>query len=697
MSDRARWTRIGGEGVPRASSAHQTGSCRWLRILLVPVEKEEASQGQPAEGGQERHKEDDGGRHGRALGFGSGNKMNQHKQAEKTAPRSRTIARSRLMTCTSVSRLRTHRPRRRQAREQLDQRGQGTKIPGGRGRRRKPRERGEEDLGGGHAGTSKLVLDDQRPPSPVAKRSESRGREGRVQSSAPSSFARSKPLRRSFSTRRRATHFSQVPRLFLPSAAIACSKSARSSGAMRTPSAGCPLRLGGIGVGIVCYHLTIGCSHTILCPMATVTVQRAHKFRVYLTPVQEELFAQWAGAARWTWNACLAWRTDAYRTDGLSVTGIDFSRELTWLKTLGSYAWLNDVPATVFAQTLRDQDKAFANFFAKRNRYPRFKRRQTEASIRFQLDQRVILNTYRAGEFLKLPKMGFIDVRWSRVPGGIPKMATLSRDAAGRYFVSFSVEETIEQLPQSVTSVGVDVGTIDVIATSDGKKSGNPRNLKRYQRRLKRAQRGLSRKRKGSNRWKRQKARVARLHARVADTRRDYQHKLTTALIREHGVIAIEDLNVRGMTASAKGTLDAPGKKVAQKAGLNRSILDVGFGEIRRQLEYKAQFYGREIIAADRFAPTSKTCSVCGAYQADMPLKVRDWTCPDCATVHDRDTNAARNILAFAAGGRPVAAHRGRHTPSATIHRGRGKLAPVEVRTNPECADAPHGCGVAKH
>lgn len=431
--------------------------------------------------------------------------------------------------------------------------------------------------------------------------------------------------------------------------------------------------------------------------MNTHIVQRAYVFRVYLTPVQEALFAQWSGAARWTWNACLAWRTDAYRTDGLSVTGVDFSRELTWLKTLGSYAWLNDVPSSVLQQTLRDQDKAFANFFGKRAGFPKFKKRQTAASIRFTLDQRKILNNYRAGEFLKLPKLGFLDVRWSRVPGGIPKMATLRRDAAGRFFVSFMVEETVALLPESTSAIGIDLGTNDVIATSDGKKSGNPRNLKRYQRRLKREQRRLARKRKGSNRWNRQKARVARVYAKVSDTRADYQHKLTTAIIREHGVIAIEDLNVKGMTASAKGTAENPGKKVAQKAGLNRSILDVGFGEIRRQLEYKAQFYGRDVIVADRFAPTSKTCSVCGAYQADMPLKVREWTCPDCLTDHDRDTNAARNILAFAAGGRPVDVRGGRHTPSAKAHQSPGMLAPIEARTNPECTRALQGCSVSGH
>lgn len=388
-------------------------------------------------------------------------------------------------------------------------------------------------------------------------------------------------------------------------------------------------------------------------------IQRSYCFRIYPTAVQIVLLAQFFGAARWVGNAALAWRSHCYKELGEKVTGVDFSRELTWLKKLEPFAWLAAIPATVLTQVLRDQDRAFANFFAKRAKYPRFKKRREAASIRFQLDQRVVMNAYRAGEFLKLPGLGALDVRWSRVPGGVPKMVTIRRDACGRYFVAFMVEEHVEPLPASTKSVGVDLGVKDIIVTSDGRKTGNPKHLKRYQRRLKLAQRRLSRKRKGSNRWRKQVKRVARIHARIADTRSDHQHKLTTGLIREHGVIAIEDLNVRGMTASAKGTVEAPGKMVAQKAGLNRAILDAGFGEIRRQLEYKAQFYGRTIILADRFAPTSKTCSECGAYQADMPLNVRVWTCPDCGAVNDRDSNAARNILAFAAGGRPVDVHGG--------------------------------------
>lgn len=421
-------------------------------------------------------------------------------------------------------------------------------------------------------------------------------------------------------------------------------------------------------------------------------VQRSYRFRVYPTPAQTVALAQFFGAARWVWNTALAWRSVAYKHDGERVSGVDFSRELTWLKRLEPFAWLKTIPATVLVQTLRDQDRAFANFFAKRARYPRFKKRRAEASIRFQLDQRCVMNNYHAGKLLKLPGLGALKVRWSRIPVGVPKMVTLRRDAAGRYFVAFMVEEVVEQYPARSSGVGIDLGVKDVIVTSDGHKSSNPRHLRRYQRRLKWAQRRLARKQKGSQRWQKQRQRVARLHARVADTRRDTQHKLTTGLVKTYGLIAMEDLNVRGMSASAKGTADKPGKRVKQKAGLNRSILDAGFGEIRRQLDYKCQWHGRVLFVADRFAPTSKTCSECGTVMDSLPLRIRAWKCPTCGAVHDRDTNAARNLLALATGGRPGSdARGGRIPPSAGIAVDPGMLASEEARTKPACAEASHG------
>lgn len=401
-----------------------------------------------------------------------------------------------------------------------------------------------------------------------------------------------------------------------------------------------------VALTISAHCLLSVCGYCIVCAMTQV----AHKFRFYPTPDQEQSLARMFGSARWVWNSALAWRSAAYKLDGESVTGVDFSRELTFLKTLEPLAWLKETPATVYVQTLRDQDKAFSAFFAKRAKYPRFKRKGGHQSVRFQLDQRVVLNNYRDGELLRLPGLGELDVRWSRKVKGVPKMVTVRRDAAGRYFVSMMAKTTVQPLPQKANAVGLDFGLKDIVVTSDGWKSGNPRHLRKAERKLKRAQRSLSGKTKGSNRRKAAVARVARLHAKVADTRADTLHKLSTEIVRNHQVIAVEDLSVKGM---ARGRLA-------------KSIADAGLAELRRQLTYKAEWYGRDLIVIDRWAPTSKACSECGAVMEAMPLQVRTWVCPECGTVHDRDTNAARNILALATQGSWVSKARGEASSGAT-------------------------------
>lgn len=358
-------------------------------------------------------------------------------------------------------------------------------------------------------------------------------------------------------------------------------------------------------------------------------VQRAYKLRLYPTGVQVALLERAFGAARWAWNHTLEYRSKAYRRRGESVSGVDLSRHLTRLKKTDRYAWLAAVPSTVLTQKLRDQDRAFANFFAGRARYPRFRRKAAAQSVRYQLDQRQLRRTWRAGEHLALPGLGALKLRWSRVPSAAPKMVTITRDAAGRYFASFVVEETIAAAPASGRRVGLDFGLKDVVVTSDGWKSGAPRYLRASQRRLAHAQRSLSRKHKGSNRHERQRRRVARLHARIGDQRTDWIHKLSTRLIHENQGIAIEDLNVRALA----------------RTKLARSIGDAGLAELRRQLAYKAAWHGRELAVIDRWAPTTRTCSACGEGRASVPLSVRRWTCGACATEHDRDINAAVNVL----------------------------------------------------
>ena len=380
--------------------------------------------------------------------------------------------------------------------------------------------------------------------------------------------------------------------------------------------------------------------------------QRAYKYRFYPNAAQRKQLAVEFGNARFAWNRCLDLRTKDYEAYRAAVAaGVEGATKPSWnyvsLSRLvtewkrGEFPWLADSVAACLTQVLIDQDKAFQNFYRRvkngeKPGYPRFKSRYDRQAVRYTLDQRQIERTYKAGEFLKLPKLGTLKVRWSQVPTGIPKMATVSKTPDGRYFVAFSCEAEIQSLPATGKAVGLDLGVKDVVVDSDGWKSGNPRHLKGRLRHLKRQQRRLARKKKGSNRRNRQRIKVARIHARIAASRADFLHKTTTAIIQRADVIAIEDLHVKGMV------------KNHHLAG---AIADVGMGEFRRQLEYKAAWNGRELRIAGRFAPTSKTCSECQHVMDKMPLSVREWTCSECGSRHDRDINAARNVLMFSTAG----------------------------------------------
>ena len=371
---------------------------------------------------------------------------------------------------------------------------------------------------------------------------------------------------------------------------------------------------------------------------------KAYKYRFYPNKTQQKLLRQYFGAKRFVWNICLAWRTNLYQEFQESVSYVDFSRELTWLKKLDTYQWLKQAPLTILTQGLMDQEKAFKRFFKEGAGYPKFKSRYGQQAIRFQLDQRHIDKNYKAGELLKVTGLGALNVRWTREPVGKPKMVSISKDTVGRYFVSMAIEEHIEKKPLVRKTVGIDLGTLETMTLSDGFKVPNPRHLLQHKNQLKKLQQRLARQKIDSNRRAKTKLRIGKLHTRIADCRREYLHQTTSKIINENQVIVIEDLNVKGMTASSKGTKENPGKMVRQKSGLNRSILDVSFGKIVRQLEYKAQWYGRTLIKVDRFFPSSKLCSDCGHKADEMNLSIREWTCPKCKTVHDRDINAAINI-----------------------------------------------------
>lgn len=388
-----------------------------------------------------------------------------------------------------------------------------------------------------------------------------------------------------------------------------------------------------IGFGFNAKHFIIlqgeySSNKAVRCKIVYMKIIKGYKFRFYPEVQQVEQLAKEFGCARFVWNQGLLRREYAFQQWGVSLSSAyDISSQITGLKKLESHAWLKDATAGVLQQKLIDQDKAFDNFFKGRAKFPKFKKKSHAQSVRYQMDQRTVLNNYRAGELLKLPKLGELKVKWSQVPGGLPKMVTVSKSASGKYFVGFMCEVEQGLMPITGKIVGIDVGIKDVVVSSDGFHSGAPKYTYYYQRRLKKAQRILSRKKKGSNGWHKQRLVVARLHETITHSRKDFLHKLTTKLVSENDVICVEDLNVSGMLKNRK---------------LSKAVADVGLFELNRQIEYKSQWYGKKVIKISRWIPSTKTCSSCGAMKP-IKLSERVYEC-GCGLSLDRDLNAAINI-----------------------------------------------------
>ncbi|QNI01953.1 IS200/IS605 family element transposase accessory protein TnpB [Halomonas sp. SH5A2] len=355
--------------------------------------------------------------------------------------------------------------------------------------------------------------------------------------------------------------------------------------------------------------------------------ERAYKYRFYPTPEQEALLARTFGCVRFVWNAVLRFRTDAFYQRQEKIGYNDASAFLTELKKHPDTAFLAEVSSVPLQQCLRHQQTAFKNFFSKRARYPRFKSKKHRQSATFASSA----FSYRDGA-IKLAKCSEpLNIRWSRALPAAPSSISISKDAAGRYFVSCLCKVDTEALPITPKMVGIDLGLKDLFVTSDGKKVNNPRHTARYARKLARAQRHLSRKQKGSNNRAKAKQKVARCHAKMADTRLDHLHKLTRQIVNENQVIAAESLQIKSMVKNRH---------------LSKAISDVGWGELVRQLEYKAAWADRQFVQIDRWYPSSKRCHGCGYVMESLPLNVRTWDCPGCGTQRiDRDVNAAHNIL----------------------------------------------------
>ena len=338
------------------------------------------------------------------------------------------------------------------------------------------------------------------------------------------------------------------------------------------------------------------------------------------------------GCVRVVWNRTLAWRRQKYRAEQAGTNFTQASAYLTAMKATEQLAWLNEVSSVPLQQAIRHQQVAFSHFYAKRARHPRFKSRDGRQSAEYTRSG----FRYRDGQ-LRLAKMDApLKFAWSWPdidPATIdPTTVTLSRDPCGRWYVSFAVDAPDPvQLPATGSALGVDLGIKDFAVTSDGEKIPNPRHLERKARNLARYQRRMARCRKGSANREKAKAKVARAHRKVRASRAGFLHKASARLVRDHDVIAVEDLAVKNMV---------------RNHSLAKAISDCGWGEFRRMVQYKAERAGRRVIPVDRWYPSSKTCSACGYLLAALNLDTRHWTCPSCGTRHDRDINAAKNILA---------------------------------------------------
>ncbi len=358
-------------------------------------------------------------------------------------------------------------------------------------------------------------------------------------------------------------------------------------------------------------------------------VKRAFKYRFYPSDQQVQELNRTFGCVRKVYNLALEARTKAWYGEQRRVTYVQTSALLTEWKRDPELAFLSEVSSVPLQQGLRHLQTAFANFWGQRAKYPTFKsKRKSRASAEYTRSA----FRFRDGA-LTLAKMAEpLDIRWSRpLPEGAePSTVTVSRDAAGRWHVSLLCEVSVQDGPPTDAVVGIDVGITSLVTLSTGEKVTNPHHERRDRVRLARAQRVLARKQRGSANREKARRRVARVHARITDRRRDHLHKLTTRLVRENQAVVIEDLQVRNMLGNHC---------------LARAISDAGWRELRGMVEYKCRWYGRDLVVVDRWFPSSKACSVCGAVRDDLPLRMREWACP-CGARHDRDVNAARNIRA---------------------------------------------------
>jgi putative transposase len=356
---------------------------------------------------------------------------------------------------------------------------------------------------------------------------------------------------------------------------------------------------------------------------------KVFKYRFYPTTEQETLLRRTIGCARLVYNKALSARTEAWYQDKNRMGYRESSAMLTEWKKEEDLSFLNEVSCVPLQQGLRYLQTAFTNFFAGRTQYPTFKRKSNGGSAEFTKSA----FKWKDGQVFLAKCSTALPIRWSRaIPEGCaPSTITVRLTPSGRWTVSMLVEVDIQPLPKSDNQIGIDLGITSLIALSNGEKVANPKTFQAKRIKLRKVQKVLSRKMKGSNNRYKARLKVAKVHGEISDARQDFLHKLTTRLVRENQTIAIEDLAVKNILKNRK---------------LSLAISDASWGELIRQLEYKCDWYGRSLIKIDRWFPSSKRCGHCGYVVNKLPLEIRAWSCPSCGTRHDRDINAATNILA---------------------------------------------------
>ncbi|MCS4198142.1 RNA-guided endonuclease InsQ/TnpB family protein [Salinibacter ruber] len=367
----------------------------------------------------------------------------------------------------------------------------------------------------------------------------------------------------------------------------------------------------------------------------THEIKRTYRYRLYPSEAQKAELARTFGCSRWVYNWALETKTKAYYQDKESLSFTDLSSRLTSKKKEEETEWLSEVSAVTLQQSLRNLNQAFTNFFEGRAEYPSFKSKKGDQTARY-VGTAFDIREENGKRKLRLSKMpGLINIRWSRELPSKPSSCTVTKNAAGQYHVCFVCTEEVKLLPRvngeggDLEFVGVDLGIESLVTLSTGEKAGNPRWFENKYDRLRREQQKLSRKEKGSNNWERQRKRVAKIHQRIQDRRKDFIEKLTTRLVENFDVIVVEDLSVKSMQ---------------QNGSLARHIGQAGWSQIVRRLRDKCEWYGRTLVIADKWFPSSQRCSECGHVDGKKPLDVRNWTCDECGTCHDRDINAAKNL-----------------------------------------------------